>query len=231
MFSLPMKEKEKRWLVTYKQPRTAAAEAYRLIRTNLKFSQASGRLQTVLFTSAGPGEGKSTTAANVAVTMVQAGQKTLILDCDMRKPVQHKIFGLPNIMGMTNLLVEDISPDEVTQESGVTGLKVITCGPIPPNPSELLGSPRMKELLQRVRMDYHQIIIDCPPVIAVTDAMVAGSLVDGVVMVVKAYDSNVEMVNQAQKLLNNAGAKIIGAVLNKTKTKGKSYYYYHYYNS
>ncbi|WP_366922153.1 CpsD/CapB family tyrosine-protein kinase [Metallumcola ferriviriculae] len=231
MFSSQQKSKKERWLVTYKQPKTAASEAYRLIRTNLKYSQASGQLQSIMFTSAGPGEGKSTTAANVAVTMAQAGQKTLVIDCDMRKPVQHKIFGLTNIMGVTNLLVEHLLPEEVIQETGIYGLNVITCGPIPPNPSELLGSEGMKDFLQNIRGTYDQIIIDCPPVIAVTDAMVAGALVDGVVLVVKAYDSNVDMVNEAKKLLNSAGAKVIGAVLNKVKAKGKDYYYYHYYDS
>jgi len=223
--------KQMRWLVTYEQPKTAASEAYRLIRTNLKFSRVDGKLETIMFTSAGPGEGKSTTVANVAVTMAQSGQKTLLLDCDLRKPVQHKIFDVTNIMGLTNLLVEDLAVEEVVQETKVPGLDLITCGPIPPNPSELLGSRGMKDTLAALREIYDQILIDCPPVIAVTDAMVTGSLVDGVVLVVKAYDSNVDMVKEAKKLLANAGARVIGAVLNNVKPKGRDYYYYHYYES
>ena len=222
---------KKRWLVTHDEPKVAASEAYRLIRTNLKYSQVDRKLKSVIFTSAGPGEGKSTTIANVAVTMAQSGQKTLLVDCDLRKPVQHKIFELSNIMGLTNLLVEDIEAEDVIQPTMINGLDAITSGPIPPNPSELLGSTGMKQAVGQWAKMYDQILIDCPPVIAVTDAIVLGPQVDGVIMVVRAYDANIDMVNEAKKRMTQADANIIGAVLNGVKTKGKDYYYYHYYEA
>ena len=156
-------------LITEIDKRSPIAEAYRSIRTNLQFAGAGKELKYISFTSATPGEGKSTTISNVAITMGQDGKKVLLIDCDMRKPVQHKIFGLRNI-GLSNIIAMGKTFDEVVQKDVYHNLDVLACGPIPPNPSELLGSKRMQDLLDEVKDKYDYILLDMPPILAVTDA-------------------------------------------------------------
>lgn len=149
-------------LITEIDKRSPIAEAYRSIRTNLQFAGAGKELKYISFTSATPREGKSTTISNVAITMGQDGKKVLLIDCDMRKPVQHKIFGLRNI-GLSNIIAMGKAFDEVVQKDVYHNVDVLVCGPIPPNPSELLGSKRMQELLDEVKDKYDYILLDMPP--------------------------------------------------------------------
>lgn len=222
-----MAKKTEPKLITHSHPRSPAAEAYRTIRTSMMFSGLDQTIRTILFTSANQEEGKSTTTANLAVTYAQLGHKVLLIDCDLRKPTMHMHFNLPNIMGLTNILVEKADPTGAIQPTGIVGLSLLTSGPIPPNPAELLGSRRMEEFLKSLQ-GYDFVFIDSPPVRAVTDAVVLASRVDGVVLVVKAHQTKVEAVQEAKSLLDRVEAKFFGVVLNHMRPNGDKYGYYYY---
>lgn len=215
-------------LIVHEDAKSPVAEAYRVVRTNLQFCQTDATLQTLLFTSAGPGEGKSTTIANSAVALAQTGKKVLLLDCDLRKPVQHRIFQKSK-MGLTNHLAEDTPLAQLLQESGVPNLTLLASGPVPPNPSELLGSEKMRHLLAQLREQYDYVLIDAPPVIAVTDAAVLASKVDGVVLVLDAGEVRPEMAQQAKKLIQAGKGRVLGAILNRVEIDREHSYYYYYY--
>lgn len=218
----------KRRLIVHEQAKSPVAEAYRTLRTNIQFAKVDGDLQTILFTSAGPGEGKSTTTANAAVALAQSGKKVILTDCDLRKPVQHRIFGKKN-RGVTNALVQDIAAGDLLQDTEVDNLYLLPSGPIPPNPSELLAAASMRELLAYLKTQCDYLIIDAPPVIAVTDACVLASQTDGVIMVVGAGTARPEMAQQAKELLQRAGGRILGVVLNRVEIEEEHTYYYYYY--
>lgn len=183
-----------------------------------------------MVTSAGPREGKSSTVANLAVSMAQAGKSILVIDADMRNPTQHKLFGLSNLEGLSGSLVQDQGCQAYIQETAVLGVSVLTGGPIPPNPAELVGSQRMKRLIEEVSEQYDVVLIDTPPVVAVTDAAILAQEVDGVILVLAAGEVNKDFALRAKELLDKVGAKILGAVLNKADMKTSEYYYYYYYH-
>lgn len=216
-------------LIAHLHPKSPISEAYRTLRTNLHFSSMRGFIRLILLTSAGPEEGKSTTLANLAVTLAQSGKKVLVADCDLRKPVQHKIFEVPNIRGLTNLLVEGLEPSEVIQETKVPGIWMMTAGPIPPNPAELLDSTAFKELLPKLLENYDHVLIDSPPAVAVTDATIIAPQVHGVLLVIKSGEARNEMVKEAKAILDKANARVIGAVLNGVEYSSDEYRYYYYY--
>ena len=220
---------ERRYLITHDRPKSPVAEAYRTLRTNIYFSGLGNPYRTILVTSAGPGEGKSTTLANLGVAMAQAGNSVLIIDCDLRKPVQHKVFDLSNQKGLTNVLVEGLSVEKATQATKVDNLAVLTSGPIPPNPSELLGSERMEHIIQLMRNDFDTVLLDSPPVVAVTDAAVLSPLVDGVILVLRSGIAKTDMAKQAKEQIEKANGKIIGAILYGVSYSGEDYHYYYYY--
>ncbi|GFN23701.1 CpsD/CapB family tyrosine-protein kinase [Thermanaeromonas sp. C210] len=211
------------------QPKSPVSEAFRTLRTNIKYASVDRPLKSILFTSPAPSEGKSTVTANFALTLAQAGYKVLLVDCDMRKPVQHKIFSLKNHRGLTNILVEGKAVKELVNVVEPEGLELLTTGPIPPNPAELLGSARMASLLGELGQSYDMVILDTPPVIAVTDAVLLAPQVSGVVLVLKAGTTLVEMAREAKEQLERVNARILGVVLNGIKRKGSGYYHYYYY--
>ncbi len=202
-------------LITLTDPRSPVAEAYRTLRTNLYFSSLDKPIRTLVVTSAAPEEGKSTTLANLAVTLAQGGQRTILADCDLRRPSLHDIFGVPNTQGLTTMMVEAgalEAPPLV--ETGVEGLWLLPSGPLPPNPAELLGSRRMDEVIAALAERAEMVLFDAPPVIAVTDAAVLASKVDGVLLVVHAGRTRREHVQRARTLLDKVGIRLVGAVLN-----------------
>ena len=217
-------------LITKLSARSPVAESFRALRTNLNFISPDEPLRTLLLTSSGPGEGKSTTSANLAITMAQMGKKVLLIDCDLRKPVQHKIFELSNVKGITSLLVDSTMPlEEVMHEIDVPGLKIIPCGPIPPNPAELVGSKRMGHLISEFKKSFDLIIFDTPPAISVTDSAILACQVDGVLLVVASNQAESEMVKKAAGIIRNVNAKLLGVIMNRVKyEKGYEYYYYYY---
>lgn len=220
----------KRRLIVHEEAKSPVAEAYRVLRTNLQFCQADTTIKSILFSSAGPGEGKSTTVANTAVALAQTGKNVVLVDCDLRKPVQHRIFNLER-KGVTNYLTQGGDLNTVLQASEVDGLSIITSGPIPPNPSELLGSVKMQQFLNKLYEQFDYVLVDAPPIVAVTDAAVLASRVDGVVMVLDAGSVRPEMAQQAKMLLTAAHANLLGVVLNRVEIEEEHSYYYYYYGS
>ena len=219
---------QKHQLIVHEQPKSPIAEAYRTLRTNIQYAKVDGELKVLLFTSAGPGEGKSTVAANTAVALAQAGHRVILVDCDLRKPVQHHVFSL-NKKGLTNCLVGESPAAELLQDTEAPNLRVLTSGPIPPNPAELLGSSRMGQALDALKEIADYIVIDCPPVIAVTDASVLSRRADGVILVLDANQVRPEMAQKAKELLENAQANILGTILNRAEIESEHSYYYYYY--
>ena len=219
-------------LISHFAPKSPISEAYRTFRTNIQYAKIDKSLQTMLVTSPGPGEGKSTSAVNLAITMAQMGSRVVLVDADLRRPVVHSIFNMDRRIGLTNILVGRASLDEAIIQTEINNLSIITCGTLPPNPSELLGSSKMDNLLNELKNRFDIILFDSPPVIAVTDAAVLGSKLDGVILVVKSGQTDREAAFRAFALLKNVKTHILGALLNGMNIEslyGSYYYYYHYY--
>lgn len=215
-------------LIALTENRSIATEAYRTLRTNLQFAGVDREVKMILVTSTGPSEGKSTTVANLSVVLAQAGHNVLLIDADMRKPTAHHFFRATNRRGLSHLLSQQMKIEDVVQKTFIEGLHLITSGPVPPNPAEMLGSKRMKALLQNLRDTYDYVLLDALPVIAVTDAQLLAGQVDGVLLVVHSGKTNREMAAKAKDLLLNVKANLLGAVLNKQKMKRNNYYAYYY---
>lgn len=218
---------QNRSLISMTAPKSPIAEQFRTIRTNIQFSSVDEELQTMIVTSSGPAEGKSTTTANLAVVFAQQGKRVLLIDADLRKPTVHYTFRTENHIGLSNVLTRQSSLEEAVTVTAQDKLWVLPSGPIPPNPSELLGSKGMKTLLEQAKEEYDVIILDTPPVLAVTDAQVLANLADGVVLVVSSGKTETDAAKKAKELLESAKAKILGVVLNNKKVQDSQYYYYY----
>jgi len=209
--------------------RSSAAEAYRVLRTSVLLSAAGSPPKTMLVTSGQPGEGKTTTVVNTAISLAQLGASVLIIDCDLRRPTAHKVLGANNTKGVSTYLSRDIEIDGLIQKLQIPNLSILACGPIPPNPAELIGSDRMKDLLRMLSERYDHILIDSPPLMHVTDPVILSTLVDGVIMVVHGGKSTRDVVRRARQEMTTVGAKIFGVVLNNVDLKREGYDYYYYY--
>lgn len=220
-----MKAKE---LVTCNEPNSPISEAYRTLRTNILYSSFDGKVKTILVTSSGSGEGKTTTSANLAVVMAQSGNKTLLIDCDQRKPKVHKFLGISNSFGLSDILLEQKAIEKGIQKTGVENLQVITSGTRPPNPAELLGSAKMGSFIEELKNKYDFIILDTPPIVMVTDAQLLSKHVDGCVLVVSSGEAEKELAIKAKDLLEKVQAKILGVVLNKIDLNKHGHKQYHY---
>jgi non-specific protein-tyrosine kinase len=217
-------------LIVFQGAFSPISEAYRMIRSNIHFVSVDRPAKTIMVTSSTPQEGKSVTAANLGVVMAQAGLKTIILDADLRRPVQHQIFQLPNLGGLTDLLCSpDLEINDHLRNTSVENLHLITSGVLPPNPSELLGSQRMRQLLASLNQMADVVILDSPPVVTVTDAAVLSNRVDGVLLVTYAGQTRRDLARQAVLNLRQAGANLLGGVLNGISRREGSYSYHHYY--
>ena len=202
-------------LITLTDPRSPAAEAYRTLRTNLTFAALDKPIETLVVTSAAPDEGKSTVLANLAVTMAQGERRVILLDADLRRPGLHEIFGSANERGLTTMIVEETALDDPPLiDVGVENLWLVPSGPLPPNPADILGSRRMEEAIAALKARADVVLIDAPPVVAVTDAVVLGTKVDGVLLVVCAGRTRREHAQRARELLERVHVRIVGAVLN-----------------
>ncbi len=199
-------------LITITDPRSPVAEAYRRLRTNLEFASLDSSLRTLLVTSAGPDEGKSTTLSNLAVSIAQAGRRVILVDGDLRHPRLHELFGLDNRQGLTTV-VGQASGDIPLQESGVNGLRVLAAGPLPDIPADLIASPAVETLIATLREQADIVLFDAPPVVVVTDAAVLASKVDGVLLVINAGRTRREYAQRAKALLAQVHARVVGAVL------------------
>lgn len=213
-------------IITHKDPRSPAAEAYRMLRTNLQFSSPDKPVRSLLVTSAIPGEGKTTTAVNLAVTMAQTGNKVLLVDGDMRKPSIHKALVLNNYYGLSNLIVSDESAKGLAQLSWVDNLYALTSGPVPPNPAELLSSKRARSLFANFEQEYDMVIVDSPPVGVGSDAVILSTLTAGALLVMDYGEVAKEQAKIVVEQLLKVKANILGVVLNRVPAKSAGYYYY-----
>jgi capsular exopolysaccharide synthesis family protein len=212
--------------------RSPLAESYRQLRTSVLLSTAGRAPKTLLITSSLPGEGKTTTAVNTAISLAQTGANVLIIDADMRRPRLRSIFDLPEKEGLSSILSSEMKPqdmlDAITRDP-VSDLHVLASGPIPPNPAELLGSDQMRKLLEVLGTRFTHIVIDSPPVSSFTDGVLIASMVDGVLLVVHGGKSSRGVVRRSRQLLRDVGAKIFGVVLNNVSMQSHDYYYHQSY--
>jgi protein-tyrosine kinase len=217
-------------LITSEQPKSPVAEAYRVLRTSVQFAGVNKPLRTILVTSAGPGEGKSTVVANLGAALAQAGKKVVLVDADLRRPTLHRIFEVVGTRGLTNLLLMDeVKLDGCIFDTKVQNLRLIPSGPLPPNPSELLGSQRLKSVVQVLCAEADFVLFDTPPILPVTDAAVLSSAVDGVMFVVDAGAVRRDVAARAAGMLRQLGANVFGGVINKLRAdRAGGYYYYDY---
>lgn len=213
--------------MTKTDPKSPISEQYKTIRTNINFSAVDREIRSIMVTSSGPGEGKSTTAANLAVVFAQQGKRVLLVDSDMRKPTAHYTFNLTNTFGLTTVLTKQHTLSEVTSNADVENLDILTCGPVPPNPAELMSSRAMEHFLVEAYQSYDMLIFDTPPILAVTDAQVLANQCDGTVLVISSGTTEVESAVRAKELLDTTKGKILGVVLNNRELKDTSYYYYY----
>jgi capsular exopolysaccharide synthesis family protein len=217
-------------MVTHMAPKSLGAEAYRVLRTNLQFSALDKPLSTLVVTSAAPGEGKSTTISNLAAVMAQSDKRVILVDADLRRPSLHKLLKLPNNVGLsTALLDKGRDPAVYLQDTDVPNLRVMTTGPIPPNPAEMLNSARMHEMIEVLRGEADVVLFDTPPVLAVADTSILASQVDGTLLVVWAGKTRGELLMQAVERLQSLGIQPLGVVLNKLTQRKGGYYYSNYY--
>ncbi|NHH93980.1 Tyrosine-protein kinase YwqD [Bacillus sp. MB95] len=217
----------KRRLLAHNSPKDPVAEQYRTIRTNIQFSNVDQDIKTIVLTSSGAEEGKSTTSSNLATVYAQQGLKVLLIDADLRKPTGHYTFRLENHIGLTNVLTRQSTLAQAVQESEIPHLSVLTSGPIPPNPSELLASAQMTELLKEMKEQFDMIIFDTPPILAVADAQILANQVDGTILVVSSGKTEKDAALKSKELLSNAKGKLLGVVLNNRKVEDGNYYYYY----
>jgi capsular exopolysaccharide synthesis family protein len=216
-----------RKLIAKVNPKSPVSEQYRTIRTNIQFASVDQEYRSIMVTSGGPGEGKSTTAANLAIVFAQQGKTVLLVDADMRKPTVHYTFNFTNTTGLTNVLTRQVELKKAVHDSGVDKLHILSSGPIPPNPAELLSSKAMEQFFKDAYEEYDLIIFDTPPVLAVTDAQIMANLCQGTILVVSSGKTEMEAANKAKELLISAKGKLLGTVLNNKKITDTSYYYYY----
>lgn len=216
-------------LVSLNNPKSIISEAYRTLRTNIQFSSVDKNIKSISITSFNAEEGKTTTISNLAIMMAKAGKKVLLIDADLRRSKIHEYFEMNNISGLTNALILDKPLKGVIRKSGVKGLDILTSGPKPPNPSEILGSDSMKMLISQAKEEYDRILLDSPPIGAVTDPAILAAIVDGTILVVNYGKTNIEEAKRSKLLLENVNANILGVVLNKIPKNSKGYYNNNYY--
>ena len=211
--------------IVEKKPKSVAAEAYRSLRTNIQYSSFDNKYQTLVVTSANPGEGKTTVAGNLALVLAQGESKVLLVDCDMRRPSIHKLFKISNTYGISDLLVGNKKLESVANKYN-DNLSIVPAGKIPPNPAEMLASKAMTAFLEEMKNYFDYIVLDTPPLQAVTDAQVLSTKADGSLIIIRAGVTKKEAINNAVSIIKKVKGNIIGTVLNVAETKKDKYYYY-----
>lgn len=217
-----------RKVVTHTNPRSFVSEQFRTLRTNINFSSPDADIRSLVITSAAPGEGKSTVSANLAVVFAQEGKKVLMIDGDMRKPTTHYTFRMGNAQGLSSVLTRQATVEETIRPTTVENLDLLTCGPIPPNPAELLASKSMDALIERLKGMYDLIIFDAPPVLSVTDGQIIANKCEGTILVVNSGETDKDMALRAKEAILASNSRLVGAVLNNFKLPKDSYYYQYY---
>ncbi|MBO0387406.1 polysaccharide biosynthesis tyrosine autokinase [Staphylococcus simulans] len=228
MFGKSKSKSENSVLITHDKPKSTISEKFRGVRSNILFSSVDEPISSIVITSEKPSSGKSTIAANIAVTYAQAGYDTLLIDGDLRKPTTHYIFKKNNTKGLSSLIIKNTTMYEAIQETHVDNLSILTSGPIPPNPSELIGSSNFENLINQLEEKFDFIVIDSPPVNTVTDAQLYAETVENTLLVIDTEENNRNEIVKAKELMQKAGARILGVILNKApfEKNNSSYYYY-----
>ncbi|MBZ0282039.1 MAG: CpsD/CapB family tyrosine-protein kinase [Anaerolineae bacterium] len=213
-------------LITLTEPRSEAAEAFRSLRTNLMFSSVENPIHTLVVTSTAQPDGKSSLLANLAVTLAQGGNKTILVDCDLRRPIQHEIWGISNTRGLTTMMLDETamsSPPLANTE--VDNLQILPSGPLPPNPADVLSSQRMSNLIGVLKARANYVLFDAPPVLAATDAALLGAKLDGMLLVVRAGHTRRDHTARARQTLERVHVRIVGAVLSNAPRENTGGYY------
>ncbi|WP_434169700.1 CpsD/CapB family tyrosine-protein kinase [Peribacillus frigoritolerans] len=223
---LRSKDEKQMNLIAHTNPKSPITEQYRLIRTNIQFSSVDKEIKTIVVTSSEPNDGKSTTAANLSIVLAQEEKKVLLVDADLRKPSVHYAFNLSNIHGLTSVLTKKMDLRKTILNSNVLNLDILTSGPIPPNPSELLNSKAIETAIDELKGTYDYIIFDTPPVLVVPDSQIVANKCDGVIMVVASGKTNKQSAVKAKELLVKANTSLLGVVLNGVEMDNSNYYYY-----
>ncbi|PER82238.1 CpsD/CapB family tyrosine-protein kinase [Bacillus cereus] len=226
LFKKKKNHNQHRQLIAQQQPKSPISEQYRNIRTNIEFAAVDTNLHSLMVTSPNPNEGKTVTTANMAVVFAQQGKKVLLIDTDMRKPAMHEMFLIDNIVGLTHVLTRNEQLEKCVQKTAVENLHFLPCGPIPPNPAELLGSISMQELLHQAYSMYDLVILDSPPILAVTDAQILANVCDASILVVRSESTEKGTAVKAKVLLESTKGKVLGVVLNDHEREQSLYYYY-----
>ncbi len=216
----------KRNIIAMFDSKSPISEQYRTIRTNIQYSSIDQEVRSLMVTSTGPGEGKSTTVANLAVVFAQQGKRVLLVDADLRKPTVHYTFNQTNTFGLTSVLTKQLTLEKAISDAEEKNLFILTSGPIPPNPSELLSSRAMEQFFHDAQDLFDIILFDTPPVLAVTDAQILANKCEGTILVVSSGKTEKELVLKAKELLDSAQSKLLGVVLNNKKIQNTNYYYY-----
>lgn len=216
-----------RKLIASLDPKSPISEQYKTIRTNIQYSSVDKELKNIMVTSSGPAEGKSTTAANLAVVFSQLGKKVLLVDADLRKPTVHRAFGVNNLFGFTTVLTKQATLASSVLDTEEKDLYILTSGPIPPNPAELLGSKSMEQFIEEASEQFDYVIFDTPPLLAVADPQILANKVDASIFVVFSGKTEIDQAKKAKELLQNAQSKLVGVVLNHKGVKNNEYYYYY----
>ncbi len=226
---IPLRSDEAGPLVTMTAPKSPPAEAYRTLRSNIRFSLFDQTAKSLLITSAGTGEGKSVTAANLAIAYAQSGDSVILVDTDLRRPVLHRLFEVDGGQGVTNILVGDVEVEDVLCETQLPGLRLLPSGPLPPNPAELLESDRMTALIDELADIADIVIFDSPPAVMLSDAGILASKTDRTIVVAESGQVTERAIHDTERLFSHARATVLGVVLNKLRVTGGDYYYYYYY--
>lgn len=216
-----------RKLITAIAPKSPISEQYRTIRTNIQYSSVDQELRAIMITSSGPAEGKSTTAANLAVTFAQLGKRVLLVDADLRKPTVHHTFGVNNLIGFTTVLTKQATLQNAVLDTDEKDLYILTSGPVPPNPAELLSSKSMEQFIEDAKREFDYVLFDTPPLLAVADPQILANQCDGSILVVYSEKTEIDQAKKGKELLENAQSKLLGVVLNHKEVKNNDYYYYY----
>jgi capsular exopolysaccharide synthesis family protein len=214
-------------LIANLDPKSPISEQYRTIRTNIQYSSVDKEIKTLMVTSSGPAEGKSTTVANLAVVFAQLGKKVLLVDADLRKPTVHRTFGVNNLFGFTTVLTKQATLGSTVLETDEKDLYILTSGPVPPNPAELISSKSMEQFIEEAKEQFDYVLFDTPPLLAVADPQILANKVDGSIFVVFSGKTDIDQAKKAKELLENAQSKLVGVVLNHKEVKNNEYYYYY----
>ncbi|MBF7081419.1 CpsD/CapB family tyrosine-protein kinase [Desulfallas sp. Bu1-1] len=214
-------------LVTWHNPKSPVAETYRILRTNIQFMNIDRKIKTILITSPGPNEGKSLTTSNLAVSMAQNNNKVIIIDADLRKPVLHDVFNVSSRAGVTDVLLGHAELSSALKETGIENLSILPSGLLPPNPAEMIGSARMKQLIRQTEDLADVVLIDSPPLMPVADGALLAAAVDGVILVIARGLTKIDQALKAKDIITSSQSRLLGMVFNKSGVKRSGYYYYH----